>query len=302
MRPFRKTRRLVLQQFLPLALTIACVTGCSEPSSTKPRHEAKGRRGVGSRPGELMSANSLLGAGDYEKFRPGRSRADVLNDVQWRGNFVEATTYEGKSVSVISYGLFGGPFSDHGTAVLAIFVDDKFEKFVRWPKGDAKIAVGDFSILVRALESDPVSSLDLEIEMNSKSGVPKQIDLGLTATWLLFGERVEAARATGLKKNAVLRDQFNAARLKLGMTQAEVETLLKAKPIDSGQVEAGSFKIYGGTESFDITADLHYSNIFVVLKEGRLTGIYSGEMVPGGDQGLRQTRESFIGLRRQHDK
>lgn len=65
------------------------------------------------------------------------------------------------------------------------------------------------------------------------------------------------------------------------MTDPEVEATLKAKPIDSGEVEAGSFKIYGSTERFDIAYD-HYSNILVLLKEGRVIGIYSGELVHGG--------------------
>ena len=39
---------------------------------------------------------------------------------------------------------------------------------------------------------------------------------------------------------AELRDQFNAARLKIGMTEMEVESVLKAKPIEAGEVEAGT--------------------------------------------------------------
>jgi hypothetical protein len=115
----------------------------------------------------------------------------------------------------------------------------------------------------------------------SKSESPRQTDLGLTAAWIVLGQGIQAARAPQLKKNAELRDQFNAARLKIGMTDPEVEATLKAKPIDSGEVEAGSFKIYGSTERFDIAYD-HYSNIFVLLKEGRVIGIYSGELVHGG--------------------
>lgn len=248
----------------------------------------------------LPSASFLLSSGDYEKFRPGRSKADILNDVQWRGNFEQAAPYNGKSVSLISYGLFGGPLSDHGTGVLAVFVDDKFEKFVRCPEGNAKIKVGDFSFLGRAIESDPVSILDLEKEMKNLE-VPRQTDWGLTAVFLVLGPCIEAARAPGLRKNVALRDQFNGARLKIGMAESEVEAALKAKPIESGEVEAGSFKIYGSNESFNITYDLHYSGILVLFKEGRAIGIYSGWMVHGGDR-FQELRQVFVDLPERREK
>ena len=56
------------------------------------------------------SADYCLDASDIEKFRPERSKNHILKDVQWGGDFEEATEYEGKNVSAISYGLFGGPY------------------------------------------------------------------------------------------------------------------------------------------------------------------------------------------------
>jgi hypothetical protein len=82
----------------------------------------------------------------------------------------------------------------------------------------------------------------------------------------------------------MLRDQFNAARLKIGMTESDVESVLKAKPIETGDVEAGSFKIFGSTESFDIRPDLHYANVLAVFKDGKLIGVYSSGRAPGGKQ------------------
>jgi hypothetical protein len=84
------------------------------------------------------------------------------------------------------------------------------------------------------------------------------------------------------------------------MTQEEVQSLLEAKPIESGHVEAGDFRIYGSTQTFNITPDVHYSNILVLFTEGKVTGIYSGALVPGGGLGLQEMREWFIDLPSRH--
>jgi len=224
---------------------------------------------------ELLSSNYLLGPEDYEKFRPGRSKVDLLNAVQWRGNFQMATEYKGDIVSAIDYGFLGGYLSKRGYGLWAIFVDDKFVKFVQWPEWDDDHGkVGDFRRLIRAVESEPASISDLDKEAKAAK-VPSQIDPGLTAAWLLLKGGIQARRKKVLKRNAELRDQFNASRLMIGMTELEVESVLRAKPIKAGEVEAGSFKIYGSTESLDITND-HYSNILVVFKDGKVSGVYSG--------------------------
>lgn len=186
--------------------------------------------------------------------------------------------------------------SDDGLSLLAIFVDDKFVKFVRWPKGDAQIKLGDFSILKRAVESDSLSIADLEKELRVRIEPPKEIDPGLLAAWLRFGPDIQKAREPMLKENAKLRDQFNAARLNIGMPRADVQAVFKAVPLESGDVGGYSFQIYGSTKSFDITPDLHYSNVLVVLKDGKMVGVYSGGLVPGGD-GLQRMRQWFVDLR-----
>jgi thiol-disulfide isomerase/thioredoxin len=71
---------------------------------------------------------------------------------------------------------------------------------------------------------------------------------------------------------------------------------INAKPLRSGEVKAGSFKVYGSAESFDITAYLHYSNVLVLFREGKVAGIYSGWDIPGGEEGLRRIRDGFIYL------
>jgi hypothetical protein len=242
-----------------------------------------------------------LGPADYDKFSPGKLQTEVLNDIQWRGNFEFAADFDGKNATAISYDLFGGPFRDNGTSVLAVFVDGKFIKFVHWPEYDPKIKIGDFSILKQVVESDPVSIADLEKEKAEKPKTPERIDPGLTATWLLYRKGLEATRAPMLRRNAVLRDQFNAARLKIGMRATDVEAVFNAKPIRSGIVEGGSFQIYGSTESFDVLSDLHYSNVLVVLRDDKVTGIYSGGLVPGGYR-HQEMQQWFIDLPEQGDK
>jgi hypothetical protein len=307
--------RPVLQPIAPLALLFLCVVGCAEPSGTKPGNGHMDREDTSSVPTKLASAHRLLGPNDIKAFRPGRSKADILNDVQWRGNFEEATAYKGKSISAISYALASESPENEGPDVLwAIFINDNFEKFVQWPKGETEVIdykgtpwsrpkpskVGDFGRLIRAADSPPVNIPDIEQKAKATPSTPSQVDLGLTIAWLLLrpagGSATEVASEDDYKKNAKLRDQFNASRLKIGMTESEVESILKAKPIESAEVGANSVEIYGSTQSFNIVSSLHFSNILVVFREGKLIGIYSGEATPGGERGLQQMRDWFVGL------
>lgn len=206
-----------------------------------------------------------------------------------------ATEYKGENVSAISYGLSWGPHGD----IWAIFVDGKFQKFVPWPewwRDEPTLKVGDFRPLIQAFESEPLKISDLKVTDKEEPEPPTQTDPGLTAAWLLLRKDVEAAHQRDLKRNVALRDQFNAARLDIGMTVPEVESVLKARPIEAGEIEAGSFRIYGSTESLDVMEALHYSNVLVLFEEGRVSGIYSGSMVRGGKHGLEQMREWFVDL------
>jgi hypothetical protein len=75
-----------------------------------------------------------------------------------------------------------------------------------------------------------------------------------------------------------LLDQFNAARLNIGMTEAEVQATLKAKPLESGKVEAGNYSVYGSYEAFNVSDWLCYSpffNILVVYRDGKAIAISS---------------------------
>jgi hypothetical protein len=252
---------------------------------------------------ELTSAHDLLSDREFEKFQPGQPKDELLKKFQWRGNLVEAATHDGKAISLITYRLFtDAPDGVSGESVLAVFVNGKFEKFVSWPDGPTpQFAVGEFPLVVHALKSKPISLSDLKKLSNARGSQP---DPGLTVTWLLFGRAVIAANERRIKsmkeeylRNAKLRDQYNASRLEIGMNEQEVENVLQAKPIESGAVKGGMFKIYGSTESVgEIGPHLHYSNVLILFEDGKVKGIYSDGLVPGGKQGLQTMRMWFSNL------
>jgi hypothetical protein len=300
------------QAFL-LVVPFTCLGGCADRAPQEPDQEISSEEErAGARAGgaeaimnsDARSAGYLLDPGDFGKFQPGRLLEEVLEDVQWRGNLEMAAEIDGKRLTAISFGVFGGPFGDdaRGDIVWAIFIDGTFDRFVRWPDwGEGPIKVGDFSRLARALEMEPVSLPELENVEGAGPAPASQTDPGLTAAWLRLRKPVEAAHRRDLSRNAELRDQFNASRLKIGMTQAEVESVLRADPIETGDVEAGPYRLFGGTETLSVMEYLHYANILTLFRDGRLAGIYSGYMVPGGERGIRSLREPVMvhGLTRQ---
>jgi hypothetical protein len=290
------TNRLGMSRAILLTFMLTCLAACGT-STDKQDGDSDIKHGDANRNDKLLSAHWLLAAADYEKFRPGRSKDDILRDVQWRGNFQVGCEFKGGSLCAIGYGIRGGPMSSTGEGVWAIFADEKFLRFVPWPiEGPKTTTVGDFSLVLRAVETKPLDILDLDKEIASRSNAPKQIDPGLTIASLLLLPGVQAAQARTVARNARLRDQFNASRLRIGMTESAVEVVLKAKPIESGQVKAGVFKVYGSTETFEFAAGLHYSNILTLFRDGKLTGIYSGSFAHGGDEGLRDLRAYFVDL------
>jgi hypothetical protein len=85
----------------------------------------------------------------------------------------------------------------------------------------------------------------------------------------------------------------------LGIPMAECNTervnaVLGAQPLESGEVEAGSYRICGSNESFNINLiSLHFRNILVVLREGRVIGTYTA---PPGAEWRRELGEWFMDL------
>ena len=141
---------------------------------------------------------------------------------------------------------------------------------------------------------------DLKKEVKSTTAPPpSQVDPGLTAAYLLM-RTIGLAPGPGpppsekdYLRNAELRDQFNAARLNIGMTEVEVEAVVKAKPLESGKVEAGLYRIYGSNESINVEFWLRAPHILVVFREGKATAISS---IPGGHGWRRELGKATIDL------
>lgn len=231
---------------------------------------------------KLPSATDYLTFCDLEKFQPGRSASDILKDIQWRGFFRRGAVCEGQSISVIDYDLIPDNPEWHvdewwGKTMHAIFIEDKFVKFIDWQSTVSR-KIDDCNWLKRAMKSKAINIEDVKKEL--KAGPPKRsTDPGLTIAWLLLRPaiRSEIKRPASIEeymRNGELCDQFNASRLKIGMTQEEVKSILKAKPLESGKIEAGSYNIYGSNESFNLEpVNLHHRIILGVFKEDKLCGI-----------------------------
>jgi hypothetical protein len=260
------------------------------------------------------SANGYLALSDLEKFRLGRSQSDVLKDVKWRGTFFMACGHKGKTVCAVYYLVsLDGTRGDRGEGVWAIFVDDMFVKFVPWQAREMVAVpyeggtwsrpkptkVDDCSWLIRQLDRKPVSVADLAKEVKAIAEVPtdKHISLtGLAIAWVMLrnGMHNYVPSAEDYKRNAALRDQFNAARLRIGMTKSEVESMLEAKPLESGKVDAGSYHIYGSNESFKMT-QLHFANVLVLFRDGKVSVIHRA---PAGDAWRQELAWEFVDLPR----
>jgi hypothetical protein len=252
-----------------------------------------GKRAVRSAPAhEPPSASWILYAADIEKFRPGSAMDSLLADVNWRGDFLWSCRHEGKTLHAIYYGLIRDRSAKDverdplgiQESVYAVFIDNKFVKFVQsrsevvdtdgtkrsLPKS---VKVGDFTWLIDATQCDPVDMAKLQNEVNARPEPPSHVDPGLTVAWLILRPFIHAATEKEYKRNAALRDQLNGARVRIGMREADIQRVFRAKPLERGTVEAGSFAIYGSNEWFNINHWLHFSNILVLYQHGQVAGV-----------------------------
>lgn len=305
--------QIVLRRsLLVLVGALAYLTGCANGNGGRAMGTHMDHGKPAAIPKELASAHYYLEFSELDKFQPGRAKREILEDTEWRGDFDVAAEYKGNSVYVITYEVVADrDTSDRGEFVHAVFVADKFVKFIKWLPGDMEevpyqgttwrrpkpIKVGDISWLARATESDPVSIDVLRREVKAMPAAPSQVDPGLTIATLLLQPLFipqYIAHAGDYKKNALLRDQFNAERLSIGMTEADVESVLRTQPFESGAVEAASYKIYGRDESFNIDSWLRFSNILIVFREGRARIIRA--LTSGGDNWRQELGKGFIDL------
>jgi hypothetical protein len=312
--------RIQLRLLVPGVLTsviFACLGGCAEPHEKSLQVQQPDLTELSKKLGALNSTSPYLLATDLNNFRPGRAKVDILKDIKWRGYFYMATEYEEKAICAIIYDLLSeDPKLKGGVGVWAIFVDGKFVKFVKPPASlpsDKEVVdhggtswnrtkpmkAGDDRFLIRAMNAEPVTIDELKKEVTSLTAPPESIDPGLTIAYLLLRAMGAAAgpepRASekDYLRNAALRDQFNAARLHIGMTRADVGATLKAEPLETGKVESGEYAIYGSNESFDVDQWLHFSNILVIYRNGKAITISS---VPAGHDWRGKLAESTTDL------
>ncbi len=297
-----------------LALPFLLLSGCGNPSGEKEGKKPMKPADAKTIDTPLDSAHYYLAVADLDKFQPGRSRRDVLNDLHWRAGSVEMADCKGRAICAITYNLLldGGGNEESPIWLHAIFVNNKFVKFIHWlsdteevPYGKTtasrprRLRVGDCHWLSRTVEAKPVSIEDLRREAKTTSMPPKHTDYGLTIAWLLLrpafrNDTVKKPPSVDdYKRNAALRDQFNAARLDIGMTELQVESIFKTKPLEQGKVGAGLYKFYGSNESFNIDGWLHFSNVLVVFREGKATVVQS---IRAGQEWRRNLSETFIDL------
>jgi hypothetical protein len=231
---------------------------------------------------EEDSVSAEFHISQIDKFLQGRPMDEILRDLHWAGNFEMATEQNGKTLAVISFDIRPTKPCRYNKTLWAVFVDDRFVKFVDMEPVNIPypIPVGTFPALQLAAMRPRIAIENIKKQIKIMEENEPPADPVLTA---IFAQ-ARASNAEGLrrmeKENAQLRDQYNAARLKIGMTKAKVAATLKAKPVESGVLESGSFEIYGSTKIACAASSRAYHNILALYRGDRLTGIYSGMSAP----------------------
>lgn len=303
-----------------LTLVSAPLVGCERAQGNKPANQHMNRDIADGIHDTRSSLHRLLTSNDLTKFRPERAKDDILKDIQWRGNFEMATEFDGNHICAISFGLTAKEYSEgmerrptcEQKVLWAIFCNDVFIKFVEWPGMEMEedelqgtkasrvkpSTAGDFTRLKAASNSEPIDIVQLVEQMKKSPPGPYHVDPGFTIAFL-------ALKVLGLapspsdaeyKKNAAIREQFNASRLSIGMTESEVESVFQASSLESGELEAGTFRIYGSRESFDIPYPLHFINVLILYRHGKVFGVYSGDTITSGSEWRMHLEQTFRDL------
>jgi hypothetical protein len=231
---------------------------------------------------KLLSVSSYITFGDFEKFKKGTSLSEIMDAMSWRGHFRSTLRYNESTITTIYFNLLadGQKPAECDTTLVAVFVGDKFEKFVEWI-GEEPLRVDDCSWEKKVIAADAVTLDQLKSKKKIQPNNTKQVDVGLTITWLILSKAIPSATQKDYEANSELRDQFNGARIKLGMSQEEVKKIFKASPIESGKLGSDEYAIYGSDKRFIIAdAWIHFSNILVIYRDGKAEVVRSA---PNGD-------------------
>jgi len=156
------------------------------------------------------------------------------------------------------------------------------------------VKVGDSTFLLRAATAAPVDVVAVEKKLSATPRPQsKGFDPGLTLALLPYMAGLAEEEKQWTKKIGALRDEFNALRLRIGMTESEVRAVLPTKPLDAGDVAAGTYKIYGKEMHEGGLFPLVFANILVLFKDGRATTIYA---VPAGPEWRKDLAHMFSDL------
>ena len=231
---------------------------------------------------------------DWKKFRTGRSKREILEDICWYGSLHQSANLDGKITTSIAFGINGGYLAPTGCQILAIFEENKFVKFVEFPSGHTfPEKLGAFSYLRLCRNAPAVDAAKLDRDSRQKS-IKEKFNPGLTVAVLPVMPILASQHEIEVRKNVRLRDQFNASRIELGMMRNEIGELFRAKPLYTGKADGVFFAIYGTDEPLDLAdKSLHYSNIIVIFEQDKVAGI---ACVEGGRYGLRTLSKYFKNL------
>jgi hypothetical protein len=296
-------RELINASLLAVFFTfIICASGCTEDGDKS--LQSKDNVTVYLDSQQTPSAHNDISTDDLTHFIPGKAKGEVLRCVQWRGAFFEASGIEGKDISAILFNVAPSDAEEDelGVWVHAIFEEGKFVKFVEHPfmanmrdklpaellekvkdeSGQSyprirRMRVGDAALLKFLWQAEPVSVDVLKKQAEAAGPAPSQIDPGLTAAVL-------GMKALGIypipnveddyRLNAKLREQFNGARLGIGMSEERVEDVFGSEPVETGKVQGGTYKLFGRplTSGVNVRPGLRYTNVLTLFDDsGNLT-------------------------------
>ncbi|QEG37770.1 hypothetical protein [Bythopirellula goksoeyrii] len=281
---------------------IVCASGCTED----------GEKGLQSKDNvtvyldsqQTPSAHNEIATDDLPHFIPGKAKGEVLRDVQWRGAFFEASGIEGKDISAILFNVVPSAAENDelGVWVYSIFEEDKFVKFVENPftmdvrdrlpaellekvedeSGQSyqqirRRRIGDAALLKFLSQAEPARVDVLKKKAEAAGTAPSQIDPGLTAAVLgmkSLGIDPFPNAEDDYRLNAQLREQFNGARLNIGISEERVKNIFGSEPVKTGKVEGGTYMLFGRplTSAVNVRPGLLYTNVLTLFDDrGNLT-------------------------------
>ncbi|MBI5434092.1 MAG: hypothetical protein HZA52_14765 [Planctomycetes bacterium] len=214
---------------------------------------------------------------ELDCFRPGRARREIQAELGSRVGRAWLVDCGDRQLGTLGFELISVGESDRrsGFCFDALFVDDEFVRLVERPYDEPGPAtVDDCAWLARALERPSLGAVELEERARSLAERVEHVDWGLTAVYVVLSpfladRTVRSPSADDFARNAALREQFDAARLDLGMTEAEVEATLRAAPLDRGTTIGGAFCLYGSRDRLPLDDAVRHRNVVVVYRDGR---------------------------------